>query len=160
VRTRIRLDWRRSKSLGGSDNGNTSCLYLRRAPGRDLFLLLLVWVNIRCTGASSAATNECSTIRTPNALSTDPWLRSRSTRIWRRLSVAANPWLIRCDGEGPMGRETTDALNQASEWLAGTAGESDRALRLLESAPVRTLNGGCFARGEHVDTKTNSHNDR
>jgi hypothetical protein len=58
------------------------------------------------------------------------------------------------------GPETTEALNRVSEWLAGAAGESDRALRSLESGPVRALNGAYTARREHVGTKTNSHNDR
>ena len=56
--------------------------------------------------------------------------------------------------------ETTQALNQVAEWLAGAAGESDRALRSLESVPVRALNSGYIARGEHVDAKTDSYHDR
>jgi len=58
------------------------------------------------------------------------------------------------------GPETTQALNQVAEWLAGAAGESDRALRSLESGPVRALNSVYIARGEHVDTETDSHHDR
>jgi signal transduction histidine kinase len=58
------------------------------------------------------------------------------------------------------GPETTDALKQVSEWLAGAASESDRALRLLESGSFTAFNNGQIARGEHVDTKTHSHNGR
>jgi hypothetical protein len=58
------------------------------------------------------------------------------------------------------GPGTTDALKQVSEWLAGAAGESDRALRSLESGSFSAFNNGQIARGEHVDTKTHSHNGR
>jgi hypothetical protein len=64
---------------------------------------------------------------------------------------------VRRKADGP---ETTDALNQVSEWLAGAAGESDRALRSLESGSATAFNNGYIAKGEHAYTQTNSHHGR
>ncbi|NYF90159.1 hypothetical protein RBB79_11300 [Tunturiibacter empetritectus] len=58
------------------------------------------------------------------------------------------------------GTETTDALNQVSGWLDGAAGESDRALRSLESGSAKAFNNGYIARGEHAYTQTNSNHGR
>ena len=55
---------------------------------------------------------------------------------------------------------TRAALKQVSEWLEGAAGESDRALRSLESAPIETLDKASVSRGAHVDCETNPHHDR
>jgi signal transduction histidine kinase len=60
----------------------------------------------------------------------------------------------------PDGPETEAALNQVSEWLEGAAGESDRALRSLESSPTTSFHHGYVGRGSYVDRKTNSHHDR
>jgi signal transduction histidine kinase len=64
---------------------------------------------------------------------------------------------VRRRADGP---ETTDALNQVSEWLAGAAGESDRALRSLESGSASAFNNGYISRGEHAYIQTNSHHGR
>jgi hypothetical protein len=58
------------------------------------------------------------------------------------------------------GPETTDALNKVSEWLAGAAGKSDRALRSLESGSATAFNHGYIARGEHAYIQTNSNHGR
>lgn len=55
---------------------------------------------------------------------------------------------------------TRSALKQVSEWLEGAAGESDRALRSLENAPLETLDKGHVSRGAHFDSETDSHYDR
>jgi signal transduction histidine kinase len=60
----------------------------------------------------------------------------------------------------PDAPKTEVALNQVAEWLDGAAGESDRALRSLENTPMTIFTNGYIARGEHVDSKTNSHHDR
>jgi hypothetical protein len=56
--------------------------------------------------------------------------------------------------------ERTDALDQVSQWLAGAAGESDRALRSLESDSARVSGRSYIVGGEHADTKADSHHDR
>ena len=63
--------------------------------------------------------------------------------------------------EGSSDAKTTwAALKQVSEWLEGAAGESDRALRSLESAPIETPGKVYVSRGGHVDSETDSHHDR
>jgi hypothetical protein len=56
--------------------------------------------------------------------------------------------------------KTRAALKQVSEWLEGAAGESDRALRSLESALIEKLEKEYVSGGAHVDSETDPHHDR
>ncbi|WP_158942797.1 hypothetical protein [Granulicella sp. S190] len=60
----------------------------------------------------------------------------------------------------PNAPKTVVALNQVVEWLDGAAKDSNRALRSLENTPMTILNNSYIARGEHANSKTNSHHDR